>query len=59
MEAFRLDVLDKGNLKVVAAYFGALSIFAGAGSGTYSFGVIKRKSDTLKVSAYLAEKFGH
>ncbi len=30
MSAFGLDVLDEGNVKVVAGYFGALCIFAGA-----------------------------
>ena len=30
MEAFGLDVLDEGNVKVIAGYFGALCIFAGA-----------------------------
>ncbi|MEA3497462.1 MAG: MFS transporter [Campylobacterota bacterium] len=30
MAAFGLDVLDEGNVKVVAGYFGALCIFAGA-----------------------------
>jgi NNP family nitrate/nitrite transporter-like MFS transporter len=30
MEAFGLDVLGEGNVKVVAGYFGALCIFAGA-----------------------------
>ncbi len=30
MEAFGLDVLDESNVKVVAGYFGALCIFAGA-----------------------------
>jgi len=30
MSAFGLDILDEGNVKVVAGYFGALCIFAGA-----------------------------
>lgn len=30
MSAFGLDVLDEGNVKVIAGYFGALCIFAGA-----------------------------
>lgn len=30
MEAFGLDVLDESNVKVIAGYFGALCIFAGA-----------------------------
>ncbi|KAB7885919.1 MFS transporter [Poseidonibacter ostreae] len=30
MAAFGLDVLDEGNVKVIAGYFGALCIFAGA-----------------------------
>ncbi|MEA3417830.1 MAG: MFS transporter [Campylobacterota bacterium] len=30
MEAFGLDILDEGNVKVIAGYFGALCIFAGA-----------------------------
>jgi len=30
MGAFGLDVLDEGNVKVIAGYFGALCIFAGA-----------------------------
>ncbi|CAA6818876.1 MAG: Nitrate/nitrite transporter [uncultured Sulfurovum sp.] len=30
MEAFGLDILDESNVKVVAGYFGALCIFAGA-----------------------------
>ena len=30
MEVFGLDVLDEGNVKVIAGYFGALCIFAGA-----------------------------
>ncbi len=30
MEAFGLSVLDEGNVKVIAGYFGALCIFAGA-----------------------------
>ena len=30
MSAFGLDILDEGNVKVIAGYFGALCIFAGA-----------------------------
>ena len=30
MSAFGIDVLDEGNVKVIAGYFGALCIFAGA-----------------------------
>ena len=30
MAAFGLDILDEGNVKVIAGYFGALCIFAGA-----------------------------
>ncbi len=30
MSAFGIDILDEGNVKVVAGYFGALCIFAGA-----------------------------
>ena len=30
MSAFGLDILDEGNVKVVAGYFGAICIFAGA-----------------------------